>query len=245
MRTTQDWRRIALPAVLALGLAGTGSAAPRKSVPVRRTVTTQANANARVIPMDTVVKLELDDKLSSRDAARGDRFTATLADDDHSGFPEGTTFEGIVTEVRRSTKSQPGILDMKIQRAVLPGGRAVGVNGTLASLEDDDVRRSTNGRLEARRSGGKNKFDAKWVGYGAAGGAVLSTVFGGKLGKGAIMGALGGAAYAYLNKGKGKNSYSEVELSRGTDFGIRMHNRVAFQDSSSFRYATYDPDRDR
>ena len=124
------------------------------------------------------------------------------------------------------------MIDVQCRRAVLPGGSAVAFSGDLSSLDDKDVKRTSSGRLESKHSGGK--FETKWVGYGAAGGAVLATIFGGKFLNGALLGALGGAAYSYLNKNK-SHKYSDVELSRGTDFGIRVNNRVAFADSARYR----------
>lgn len=194
-----------------------------------------APARVRDVPAETVIRVELEDKLSSRSAARGERFTAMLDEEDRSGLPEGTTFQGVVTEVRRATKEQPGVLDMRFQRAILPGGTAVAMSGTLGSLKDDDVSRTENGRLVSRHR--KKKFETKWVGYGAGAGAVLSTVFGGNFLKGALLGALGGAAYAYLNKDKDGKKPHDVELSRGTEFGIRLTRRLSFSDRPSYKYA--------
>lgn len=204
-----------------------------------------AHAAQRLVPADTVVHARLDKDLTSKSALRGERFMATLAHDDYSGFPEGTRFEGVVTDVQHPAKNRPGVLNVKIERAVLPGGQRVPVSGSLASLDSKDVQRSKDGRLVSREKG--KKFDAKWVGYGAAGGAVLSTLFGGKLLNGALIGALGGAAYSYLNKDKDKEKkghYSEVSLKRGTDFGFRLNSRAAFADGQAYRYAAYEPAED-
>jgi len=209
----------------------------------------QSDRSPRSIPQDTVIRLDLVDKLSSRTARRGDLFTAELSDKDRSGFPERTRFEGSVIDVRKAEKNQPGVLGLKIHRAIMPDGGLVAVNGTLSGLSGDDVQRRADGRLESRGKSDK-KIDLKWVGYGAAGGAVLGTILGGSddLLKGGLLGALGGAAYSYLNKDKDRKSasYRDVELSRGTPFGVRVHHRVSFRDSDRFRYAEYDPrDDDR
>jgi hypothetical protein len=159
-----------------------------------------------------------------------------------------TRFEGSVIESRPASTNRPGVLGIKIHRAFLPDGSIVAVNGTLAGLDEDSVQRSSTGRLEARGKA-KNKLDLKWVGYGAAGGAVLGTVLGdgNDLFKGALLGALGGAAYSYLNKDKDhkRPGYSDVQLARDTDFGIRVHNVVAFRDKDTYRYAAYDSRNDR
>lgn len=206
------------------------------------------SASSRQIPTDTVVQLQLANALSSRNAHPGDLFTARLSDRDHSGFPLKTRFEGSVIEAKPASKDRPGVLGIKIHRAFLPDGSLVAVNGTLAGLDEDSVQRSSSGRLEARGKA-KNKLDLKWVGYGAAGGAVLGTILGdgNDLFKGALLGALGGAAYSYLNKDKDhkRTGYSDVQLARDTDFGIRVHNVVAFRDKDTYRYAAYDSRNDR
>ena len=201
------------------------------------TLGAQAQSSARVtIRPDTVVRLKLDDRLNSKDAQVGDRFAAALSDKDRSGFPLGTRFEGAVKEVKRQTEEEPGILDMEVRRAYLPDGSKVSLRGRLASLARDDVKQLPDGRLEARKKGG-GKVDWKWAGYGAAGGAVLSTVLGGKLFKGLLLGGLGGAVYGYLTRGKDKAQYRDVDLPRGTEFGMRLDEQVAFGDRPSYRYA--------
>ncbi len=197
-------------------------------------------ARQRVIPSDTVVRVSLDNTLSSRDARPGDTVSATVADRDRSGFPLGTRLEGTVTEAQRSGEGRPGVVDVRFDRAVLPGGRSLAIDGRLASLSDDDVRRTEDGRLESRRrsSGTSGRFEPKWVGYGAAGGAVLGTIFGSNLLKGALLGAAGGAVYSYLNRGKGHERYRDVELDRGTAFGVRLNQQVAFTGRDDYRYYT-------
>jgi len=252
MRTTRIDKTLIPVLVTAIGLAATVPVAAqgtssRRSTTTRRTTTYRPaqRTTGKVIPANTVVKVKLDQDLSTKEARPGDRFTATLDDDDYSGFPAGTRFEGTVTEATRPTKTRPGILDVTVRRALLPGGSAVAVSGQLAGLEEDDVRRVGRGRLESKHRG-KGKFQTKWVGYGAAGGAVLSTIFGGNFLKGALLGGVGGAVYGYLNKDKGSRSYRDVELDRGTGFGLRLNQRVVFNDSSRYRYASYEdvPDRD-
>jgi hypothetical protein len=205
-----------------------------------------AQRGDRTVPANTVVRVELEDRLSSATARRGERFMARLDPDDRSGFPRGTQFEGVVTEASRASKEEPGVLDVEIRRAIFPDGRAVAISGELAGLGEDDVRRRSDGRLESKHTSKKKKFDTKWVGYGAAGGAVLSTIFGGGFLKGALLGALGGAIYGYVSKDKGRRDYHEVELASGTEFGIRLADRVAFNDDGRYRDAYYEEtDRDR
>ena len=189
------------------------------------------------VPEDTVVKLKLDSHLSSKTAHRGEHFAAVLQNDDRSGFPEGTRVQGTITNVQRySSKDHPGMLDVEFRDAYLPDGQRVSIDGRLASLADDDVQRKDDGRLVSRRGGGK-KPDWKWAGYGAGAGLVLSAIFGGNPLKGILLGGVGGAAYGYLNKkGGGKGKARDVDLPRGTEFGMQLMDRVAFQDRGNYNY---------
>jgi hypothetical protein len=214
MSVLQPIRRTALPLLFsALALMGAHSAVAQ-------------NRGRNIVPADTVVRLKLDTALNSHNAQRGDTFAAVLAGDDRSGFPEGTRFQGVVREVQRRTKEKPGMLDIQIQSAYAPGGSKTAMSGRLASLEGDDVRQMKNGRLQARK-GSKSKMDWKWAGYGAGAGAIVSAVTGGKALKGALIGGLGGAAYSYLSRNKGgKDTFRDVDLPRGTEFGMRVERPV-------------------
>jgi hypothetical protein len=229
MMQPRSHTRFALPLLLAgLGLVGARGAPAAAAGQVR-------------VPADTVVHVKLDNEVSSRSAAVGDPVKATMASNDYSGFPEGTRLEGKVTEVQHASKDQPGVLAMRFDRAVLPGGRAVAIDGRLASLSDEDTQRTSNGRVVSRERSGKSKFDPKWVGYGAGGGAVLATILGGGFFRGALLGGLGGAVYSYINKQKDRGSFREVDLTPGTEFGVRLNDPIRFDEEESFHY----PDRGR
>lgn len=194
-----------------------------------------SEASRMVIPANTVVRARLMDSLSSKSARRGDQIEAEVDNDDHSRFPMGTKLVGVVTEAQAARGGEPGILDLSFRNAILPDGTNIPIAGDLSSLDKETVKQAADGRLVARTKQGK-KFDAKWVGYGAAGGALLSTIFGGKLLKGALLGAVGGAAYSYIKGQKDRKKVSDVALARGTEFGVRLDQRVSFADNSIFRY---------
>jgi hypothetical protein len=239
---SQMFGRSVLPVLVALaGLAGTQAASAQRNTPPDREL--RSARESVVIPADTVIKVRLNDRLNSRDARVGDRFTAVVDDGDRSGFPDGTRFEGVVSEAQKSGDNRPGVIDMDFRQAILPDGRKLPINGQLASLSEEDVRRSADGRILSRRGGSSSKFDPKWVGYGAAGGAVLGTIFGSNFLKGALLGGVGGAIYGYLNRDKGKGEFRDVTLDEGTTFGVRLADRVAFQDGTNYRYS-YRPGRD-
>jgi hypothetical protein len=197
--------------------------------------TSTTEASRMVIPANTVVRARLREAISSKTARRGDQIEAEVDNDDQSRLPMGTKLIGVVTEAQASRSGEPGVLDVSFRNAILPDGTNIPITGDLASLDKESVKQAADGRLVARTKQGK-KFDAKWVGYGAAGGALLSTIFGGKLLKGALLGAVGGAAYGYLKGQKDRKKVSDVALASGTEFGVRLDQRVSFADNSIFRY---------
>ncbi|MFN3651604.1 MAG: stalk domain-containing protein [Armatimonadota bacterium] len=214
-RRTAPWLLIG-----ALALAGAGGA--------------MAQAERVEVPANTVLRAELTQPLSSRTAQEGDRVAAVLSATDTSELPVGTRFEGTLTEVRRASEDRPAVLDMDFQRAILPDGQTLSVRGDLASLSDENVRYRAGGRVEARRGSGDGGFDWKWVGYGAGGGAVLGEIFGDNFLRGALLGGLGGAIYGYLNRDRDRGQYREVELSRGTELGIRLDRQLAFTPGENY-----------
>jgi hypothetical protein len=222
MRQQQTWSRIGAALLLVTGVA---AAAPARA---------QAGKSV-TIPVDTVVRLKTETRLNSGQAKKGDLFAAVLSPEDRSGFPTGARFQGEVLDVQRYAEDRPGILDMRIRRAFLPDGQKVNLDGRLASLAVDDVRRLPDGRLEAKKAG--KKMEWKWAGYGAGAGAVLASVFGGKILKGVLLGGVGGAIYGYLNRKSPREAYRDVDLPRGTEFGMRLNQQVAFADRAGYRYA--------
>ena len=117
----RDTMRVTLPILLAaLSVAGAPPSAAQVGGRGDRVV---VPANRVVVPAETVVRVRLDDRLSSRTATVGDRFTATIDPDDRSGFPIGTRFEGAVTDVQKASADQPGTIGMRFRRVVLPDGR--------------------------------------------------------------------------------------------------------------------------
>jgi hypothetical protein len=191
-----------------------------------------------VVPSETVVRARLDQRLDSSTARVGDRFSATLAPGDRSRFPIGTRFDGRITEVQRATREQPGVIATAFDRATLPDGTTVGLNGSLIGLDEESVRQTADGRLESRPQARRANFDWKWVGIGAGAGLILGGIFGEEWLSGALLGALGGAVYAIIERERraGRTGFTEVSLPSGSEFGIRLNQQVAFNDQAGYQY---------
>jgi hypothetical protein len=180
-------------------------------------------AREQELPAGTVLKVKLDNQLGSGIDQPGDRFTATLVNDDtRYNLPSGTRVEGVVNEAQPATSRQPGTLDLSFRSLRLPDGESYPIAGSPISLDSKSITRTSDGRLEAKSSSSSNKL--KFIGYGAGAGFLIGSLLGSNI-KGALGGALAG--YLYGQFGKSKASGHDVVLKPGTEFGVRLDQRVA------------------
>jgi hypothetical protein len=176
----------------------------------------------RVLPAGTVIPLQLDKDLSSNGSVAGDRFTATVQSGEAAGgLPEGTRVEGVVREAIPAHNGRPGILDLQFRTIVLPAGATRAVSGTVINLDSKNIVRTASGRLIAQRG---NNEQMKWVGIGAGAGLLIGAATRGNVFLDTLMGS--GAGYLY-NQLREKGA-SNVHLSAGTTFGMRLNQDIAF-----------------
>lgn len=230
MRVSKTARALVWGSALALSLSGVAQA--------------QRSGYARQVslPEGTVLKAELNDRLSSQDSHPGDRFTGTIrADADGSGLPSGTEVIGQVASVRRASEQQPGTVDVEFRSVKTPDGRTYPITASLTSLDSNSVRRNSSGRLESKRSSNDN---TKFIGYGAGAGALIGVLSKGNLLTSTLLGAAAGYLYGQLSKDKQANGrYSDVNLKAGTEFGVRVDRDMVATLASdrSSRYDTTNP----
>lgn len=173
-----------------------------------------AVAQTRTIPASTEIKVRTDTAIPAQPAA-GTVYTASVSDD----VPDGQGGVAIPRGSRARLVAQPSadgkdtVLDL----------RSVSVNGVRYNLEAGSQGTSSSG------SGlGANKRTAKYVGGGAAVGAVLGALLGG--GKGAAIGALvggAGGAGAQVLTGKKKGIPAETQLTYKTATALQMQSAGA------------------
>jgi hypothetical protein len=177
-----------------------------------------------VVSEGTVIPVRMDTPLSSARNRAGDRFTATVVSerDGNSEFPSGTKIEGVVSGVQRAGDGQPGALDLDFRIVRLPDGQSERIEGSLISLDDKNIKRTSDGSLVVNNRKDRTKF----ILYGAGAGLVL-----GALTKHTVEGVLLGAAagYIYGQKQKDKEqSVSDVIVPAGTQFGMRLDRDVTY-----------------
>jgi hypothetical protein len=195
--------------ILATGTFYTGSAQTKKRKgPVYYTV----SANQ-------VMRVRLNTELNSETARIGDTFTTTTVDPVYSKTgvllaPQGSTVVGRVSNVQRAQKDgKPAVMDVVFFSIKLPNGIRHAINGSLTDLESSTGNSDNEGSVTAHKTSHRN---VKFIGGGAAGGAIIGAIAGG--GKGALIGAGVGAVTGLIG-GKVKKGH-EVTVKSGTEFGV-------------------------
>lgn len=187
------------------------------------------------IPADSVVKVRLDEDISSATAYVGQTFSATVVSQQNgdSEFPAGTKLMGRVVGVSKKQGSNPGTLDLRWTRAMLPDNQNVAFNGTLISLDNDSVT-NVGGRIQATGKGKSSSDTLKVVGIGAGAGFLLGRVLKQNSTLSAVLGAAGGYLY---DKSKNKNQVADARLAAGTELGVRLNNGVSYRDTTGYSSA--------
>jgi hypothetical protein len=175
------------------------------------------------IKADTILRVRLDEELSSKTAYVGQTFKSTTVDPVYSTggvllIPQASSVSGRVTAVQKAQKDgKPGMLSVSFRSITLPNGRKATISGSLA---ESGKRENNSVDNEGTVSGNKMKNrNLKWIGGGAAGGAVIGGIAGG--GTGALIGAGVGALAGLIGKNQTKGK--EAEVDSGTEFGILVN----------------------
>jgi hypothetical protein len=179
----------------------------------------------------TVVPFRLDQVLSSKTSKVGDPFKATLdtnGQTDYQSLPSGTQIEGHVDVVKPLADNTPGVLGLTFDWIRLPDGQSYRLYGTMTGLENIDYDPAT-GRMIARPTS-KND-DLKLVGYGAAGGVLISLVTKGNIVNNAL---LGGALGYLLGQAKpNEKMATDVVTAPQMKFGVKLNRDFMFRVKSN------------
>ncbi|MDQ1557443.1 MAG: hypothetical protein QOD32_503 [Pyrinomonadaceae bacterium] len=198
---------------------------PRR--PVRRPAATRTATppvRYHTLNTDQTIRVRMDSELNSKTARVGDRFSTTTVEpvyaDGAEVIPAGSKVWGRVSTVKRAERRSPGTISVNFYSVELPTGAKHTINGSLSSLQADDV----NADNESTVAGKSNqKRDIVFIGGGAATGAIIGAIAGG--GKGAGIGAIIGGAL-----GTGGRLYEKEQqavVKSGTEFGVSLNRSVS------------------
>lgn len=165
------------------------------------------------IAANSLMRLRLNDGLTSKSAKVGEQFSSTVVDTVYAKglqvIPQGSIVTGHVTHVTRAgRKSNAGSLNVTFTGVHLPNGKSYPLNASLATSASADNEGQVKG-------GSSKKRNVAFV----AGGAVVGGLINGAAGAG--IGAGAGIAGALIKKGK------EAEVKPGTEFNIILNHNVA------------------
>ncbi len=233
MKTNKLAQRVTVLGILCAIILGTVAPtfAQRRRRPVRRSTatrraTTPPAPRFYTVPADTVIRVRMDTELNSRSARVGDRFSASVTEPVYGGgsgievVPVGSKVWGRVSSVKRAGRRTPGTITVSFNQVELPTGVRHTINGSLTTLQADDVNADNEGSVEGRKN---DKRNAVFIGGGAATGAIIGAIAGG--GKGAAIGAILGGGL-----GTGARVYEkeqEAEVKSGTQFGVILNRAVS------------------
>jgi hypothetical protein len=205
------------------------------------TTSYQANNNSGTqvadiisVPAGAVVPVTLDSELSSETARKGDAFWVTVKSNNlgDSEFPPGTQIKGVVTDVSRKTNTQSGAISVDFRGIKLPNGQRDRIQGSLISLDKDDVQQTSTGRIVAKTKA-DDGVNTKTVLIGAGAGYILGHVV---LGQNSVLsgviGALGG--YLYGKHQGNRVRPQEAVIPQGTELGVRLDEAVNYADNYGY-----------
>jgi hypothetical protein len=197
----------------------------RRRAPVRQVVkqipaTVYYNLNA-----GQIIRVRMNQSITSETARVGDRFTTTVVDPVYAGgvevIPASSKIVGQVTNVNRASRqSKAGTIGVHFISLQLPSGITRALNGDLTDVNADTMTADNEGEISGRSA---TKRNVVFIGGGAATGALIGAIAGGGKGAGigAIVGGGLGAAGAVFSRGH------EAQVESGTEFGVVLNQTLS------------------
>jgi len=167
-----------------------------------------------VVPADSVITVVLDQTLSSKASASGDKFSATVESpvevEGKVAIPKGARAQGVVKDAKSAGRFK--------------GGATLSLQLTSITVGRKDYELQTSDATMSSK--GKGKRTATMVGGGTAGGASIGAIAGG--GKGAAIGALIGAAAG--TGGAGLTGNRDITLAAETALDFKLVQPVSIKE---------------
>lgn len=212
-------------------LGVTGAVAQKKKPvlkrkPVVKKVVVKPAEPMFTVDSGTVMRVRMNNTLSSKTATVGQKFTTTVTEPVYASngavvIPTGSVVTGQVNSVKQATKGgNPGEIDCSFTSVRLPNGRTRTINASLTDLTSGKTTNDNEGGVSGSKM--KNR-KIIFIGGGTAGGAILGAMVGG--GKATAIGAILGAGAGFLGEKLMKGPDAEVKS--GTEFGLYLNQSVS------------------
>lgn len=184
------------------------------------TTTSRSTSSGAVVPADTILLVELLNRLSTDVTQRGDRFEARVV--------EPSEFEGAIVSGRVSYVERPGKtrgraqMQLDFDQIRTEDGQVADFRGQVVEVVNTDGTTAATvdpeGGVRGRDS---TKDDLAKVGAGAGIGAIIGAIAGGGKGAaiGAVIGGAAGTARVVTERGK------ELRFERGQQLRVRAAGR--------------------
>ena len=200
---TKSIMPVALLAILLVTIAGSHAGAQKKK---------KTGPPKYAVTANTVLRLRLNEPLTSKNAKVGDQFRSTVVDPVYAkGFqvvPAGSIVIGQITHVvRAKRKSNAGSLNVTFNAVQLPNAKTYALNGSLAQSASADNEGEVKGSSSKKRN-------VAFIGGGAVVGGLINGVAGAGIGAGV------GIAGALIGKGK------EAEVKSGTEYNMILNRSL-------------------
>jgi hypothetical protein len=170
--------------------------------------------------------VRMNKSLNSGLARVGDTFSTTTVDPVYSTngielVPSGSIITGRVTAVQKARKDgSPGTLSVIFYHLNLPNDRGASMSGSLTDYSAGNSASDNESSVSAKKTSHRN---AKFIGAGAGGGALIGAIAGG--GKDLAIGAGVGAGVGFIAKKLKKGD--EAKVKEGTEFGVILNRAVS------------------
>jgi len=163
-----------------------------------------------VVPAGTVMRLRLNQALSSKTARVGDAFTSTVVDPVYvrgvEVIPASSTVSGKITQVTTAArKGRAGSLNVIFTSISTPRPKHYAIEGSLAGGDSEDTVKGESAK----------KRNASFVGRGVVVGGLINGA------AGVATGATVGLARGLIKKG------NEADLKPGTEFNMILDRSVS------------------
>ncbi len=209
----------------AVSSSGQSKRRPRLRRTTRAVVRTPPPMTYYTLNSGQVIRVRLNQTITSETARVGDQFTTTVVDPIYAAglevVPAGSSIVGRVRNVTRASRqSKAGTIEVHFVSLRLPTGIARAINGDLTDITSEKVNADNEGEVSGKSA---MKRNVVFIGGGAATGALIGAIAGGGKGAG-IGGGIGaglGVAGALFSKGH------EAVVKSGTEFGVVLNQNLS------------------